>query len=145
MKKPSRLVAVAAFALLACAAARAQVSVDHPWVRTTVAQQTTTGAFMTITSVQGGKLVSASSPIAASVEVHEMKMDGDTMKMRPVDALPLPAGKPVELKAGAYHMMLMGLKKPVKFGDVVPIQLVVEDANGKRQTVDVKATAKLVM
>jgi len=132
-------------ATLVASAAHAQVTVDKPWVRTTVAQQTVTGAFMTITSAQGGKLVSASSPIAASVEVHEMKMVGDVMKMRPVDALPLPAGKPVELKAGTYHMMLMGLKAPVKFGDVVPITLVIEDAAGKRQTVDVKATAKLVL
>ena len=142
MNKSAVLLAAAVFA---SAAAHAQVTVADPWVRTTVAQQTTSAAYMTITSLQGGKLVDASSPVAASAEVHEMKMDGDTMKMRPVDALPLPAGKPVELKAGAYHMMLMGLKKPVKFGDVVPIQLVVEDANGKRQTVDVKATAKLVM
>ncbi len=132
-------------ATLVASVANAQVTVDKPWVRTTVAQQTVTGAFMTITSAQGGKLVSASSPIATSVEVHEMKMVGDVMKMRPVDALPLPAGKPVELKAGAYHMMLMGLKAPVKFGDVVPITLVIEDAAGKRQTVDVKATAKLVL
>ena len=137
--------AAAAATLFAATLAHAQVTVDKPWVRTTVAQQTTTGAFMTITSVQGGKLVSASSPIAASVEVHEMKMEGDVMKMRPVDALPLPAGKPVELKAGAYHMMLIGLKAPVKFGDVVPITLVVEDAKGKRQSVDVKATAKLIL
>lgn len=141
MKKSAFLLA----ATLLASAAHAQVTVDKPWVRTTVAQQTVTGAFMTITSAQGGKLVSASSPIAASVEVHEMKMVGDVMKMRPVDALPLPAGKPVELKAGAYHMMLMGLKAPVKFGDVVPITLVIEDAAGKRQTVDVKATAKLVL
>ncbi len=132
-------------ATLLASAAHAQVTVDKPWVRTTVAQQTVTGAFMTITSAQGGKLVSASSPVAASVEVHEMKMVGDVMKMRPVESLPLPAGKPVELKAGAYHMMLMGLKAPVKFGDVVPITLVIEDAAGKRQTVDVKATAKLVL
>lgn len=142
MNKPAFL---AAALVLAASAVHAQVTVDKPWVRTTVAQQTTTGAFMTITSVQGGKLVSASSPVAASVEVHEMKMDGNVMKMRPVDALPLPAGKPVELKAGAYHMMLLGLKAPVKFGDVVPITLVIEDAKGKRQTVDVKATAKLVL
>jgi copper(I)-binding protein len=141
----NKLAFLAAALALAASAAHAQVTVDKPWVRTTVAQQTTTGAFMTITSVQGGKLVSASSPVAASVEVHEMKMDGDVMKMRPVDALALPAGKPVELKAGAYHMMLMGLKKPVKFGDVVPITLVVEDAAGKRQTVEVKATAKLIL
>ncbi len=142
MKKSALLIAVT---LLASVAAHAQVTVDKPWVRTTVAQQTTTGAFMTITSAQGGKLVSATSPVAASVEVHEMKMDGNVMKMRPVEALPLPAGKPVELKAGAYHMMLMGLKAPVKSGDVVPIKLVVEDAKGKRQTVDVKATAKLAL
>lgn len=141
----NKLSFLAACTFLACAAAHAQVTVDKPWVRTTVPQQTTTGAFMTITSAQGGKLVGASSPIAASVEVHEMKMDGDTMKMRPVDALPLPAGKPVELKAGSYHMMLMGLKAPVKFGDVVPIQLVVEDAKGKRETVEVKAAAALVL
>jgi copper(I)-binding protein len=141
----SKLPLLAAALVLASAAARAQVTVDKPWVRTTVARQTTTGAFMTITSAKGGKLVAASSPVAASVEVHEMKMDGNLMKMRPVDALPLPAGKPVELKAGAYHMMLMGLKAPVKFGDVVPIQLVVEDAQGRRETVDVKATARLVL
>ena len=132
----------ATVAVLASAAAHAQVTVDKPWVRTTVAQQTTTGAFMTITSAQGGKLVSASSPIAASVEVHEMKMEGDVMKMRPVDALPLPAGKPVDLKSGSYHVMMMGLKAPVKAGDVVPIKLVVEDTKGKRETVDVKALAR---
>jgi copper(I)-binding protein len=138
-----RLLAVAALATLATAAAHAQVAADHPWVRTTVAQQTTTGAFMTLMSAKGGKLVGASSPIAAEVEVHEMKMEGDLMKMRHLDALPLPAGKPVELKPGAYHLMMTGLKAPVKAGDVVPISLVVVDASGKRQTVDVKATARL--
>ena len=136
-----QFLAFAAAALLA-AAAHAQVVVDKPWVRTTVAQQTTSGAFMTITSKQGGKLVSASSPIATSVEVHEMKMDGDVMKMRAVDTLALPAGQPVELKPNGLHIMLTGLKAPVKAGDVVPIKLVVEDAKGQRETVDVKATAR---
>ena len=136
-----KIAAFAAVALLA-ATAHAQVTVDKPWIRTTVAQQTTTGAFMTITSARGGKLVSASSPVAASVEVHEMKMEGDVMKMRPVEALALPAGKPVDLKSGSYHIMMMGLKAPVKAGDVVPIKLVVEDAKGKRETVDVQAAAR---
>jgi copper(I)-binding protein len=128
--------------VLASAAAHAQVTVADPWVRTTVAQQTTSAAYMTITSTQGGKLVEASSPLAASAEVHEMKMAGDMMKMRAVDTLPLPAGKPVEFKPNGFHMMLMGLKAPLKAGDVVPIKLVIEDAKGKRQTVDVKATAR---
>ena len=137
-----KIATFAAVALLATAAAQAQVTVDKPWVRTTVAQQTTTAAYLTITSAKGGKLVSASSPVAASVDVHEMKMDGDMMKMRAVDAVPLPAGQPVEFKPNGLHVMLTGLKAPLKAGDVVPIRLVVEDAKGKRETVDVKATAR---
>ena len=133
---------LAAALLLATAPAHAQVTVDKPWVRTTVAQQTTSAAYLTITSAQGGKLVAASSPLAASVGVHEMKMDGDMMKMRDVDALALPAGQPVAFKPNGYHLMLTGLKAQVKPGDVVPIKLVVEDAKGKRQVVDVKATAR---
>jgi copper(I)-binding protein len=139
MKKSALLIALT---LLASVAAHAQVTVDKPWVRTTVAQQTTTAAYLTITSARGGKLVSASSPVAAAVDVHEMKMEGDLMKMRMVDALPLPAGQPVEFKPNGYHLMVTGLKAPVKAGDVVPLKLVVEDAKGKRETVDVKATAR---
>jgi copper(I)-binding protein len=128
--------------LVAASAVHAQVVVDQPWVRTTVAQQSTSAAYMTITSARGGKLVAASSPLAGAVGVHEMKMDGDMMRMRDVATLPLPAGKPVELKAGGFHMMLTGLKAPLKAGDVVPIKLVVEDAKGRRETVDVKAVAR---
>lgn len=138
MNKTAYLLAAA----FAGTAAHAQVTIDKPWVRTTVAQQTTTAAYLTITSAQGGKLVSASSPAAAVVDVHEMKVVGDMMKMRAVDVLPLPAGKPVEFKPNGYHLMMTGLKAPVKAGDVVPITLVVEDAKGKRETVDVKATAR---
>jgi copper(I)-binding protein len=138
MNKSAFLIA----ASLLATAAHAQVTVDKPWVRTTVAQQTTSAGYLTITSVQGGKLVSASSPVAAAVDVHEMKMEGDLMKMRMVDALPLPAGQAVEFKPNGYHLMMTGLKAPLKAGDVVPIKLVVEDAKGQRQTVDVKATAR---
>ena len=137
-----KIATFAAVALLAANAAHAQVTVDKPWVRTTVAQQTTTAAYLTITSAKGGKLVAASSPAAAAVDVHEMKMEGALMKMRAVDAVPLPAGQPVEFKPNGLHVMLTGLKAPVKAGDVVPIELVVEDAKGKRETVDVKAVAR---
>ena len=133
---------ITVLAALLATAAHAQVTVDKPWVRATVAQQTTTAAYLSITSARDGRLVDASSPVATAVEVHEMKMDGDLMKMRSVAALPLPAGKAVEMKSGGYHMMLMGLKAPIRPGDVVPIKLVVEDAQGKRETVDVKATAR---
>lgn len=130
-------------ATLVTLGAEAQTAVNDAWVRGTVAQQKATGAFMRITSMQGGKLISASSPIAGTVEVHEMSMDGNVMKMRPLaDGLALPMGKAVELKPGGYHVMLMDLKRPLVAGDVVPIALVIQGGNGKRETVDVKAPVR---
>jgi periplasmic copper chaperone A len=134
-----------ASALLASFAAQAQspvVKVDDPWVRATVAPQKATGAFMQLTSVKAAKVVAASSPLAAMVEIHEMKMDGDNMKMRAVDALPLPAGQAVALKPGSYHVMLMGLKAPIKAGETVPLTLTVEGEDKQRTTIEVKAEAR---
>ena len=128
--------------LIVTLAASAQTTVKDPWVRSTVPQQMATGMFGQITSVKGGKLVSASSPVAGVVEVHEMAMDGNVMKMRAVPALDLPAGKAVELKPGGYHVMLMDLKRSLKAGDVVPVTLVVEGADKKRETLEVKAQVR---
>jgi copper(I)-binding protein len=127
---------------LATLAAHAQTTVKDPWVRGTVAGQKATGMFGQIVSVSGGKLVSASSPVAGVVEVHEMVMDGNVMKMRAVAGLELPAGKAVELKPGGYHVMLMDLKQELKVGDVVPLTLVVEGAGGRRDSVELKAPVK---
>ncbi len=131
-----------AAALLVSFAAQAQVKVADPWVRATVAPQKATGAFMQLTSEQAVKVVAASSPVAAVVEIHEMKMDDGVMKMRAVDALPLPAGQAVALKPGSYHVMLMGLKAPIKAGETVPLTLTVEGADGKRTAVEIKAEAR---
>jgi periplasmic copper chaperone A len=131
-----------ASALFVSLAAQAQVKVDDPWVRATVAPQKATGAFMQLTSPKPAKVVSASSPAAAMVEIHEMKMDDGVMKMRAVDALPLPAGQAVALKPGGYHVMLMGLKSPIKAGETVPLTLTVEGEDGKRTAVEVKAQAR---
>lgn len=122
-------------------AAQAQTTVKEPWARATVAQQKASGAFMQLQSAKGGKLLSASSPVAGIVEIHEMLMDGDVMKMRAVSSLNLPAGKAVELKPGGHHVMLIDLKKQLIAGDTVPIILVVESA-GQRETVEVKAVVR---
>ncbi len=89
-----------------------------------------------------GKLVSATSPVAGVVEIHEMVMDGNVMKMRAVTGLELPAGKAVELKPGGYHVMLMDLKQELKAGESVPLTLVIEGAGGKRETLEVKAPVR---
>jgi copper(I)-binding protein len=130
------------FLALAAFVASAQVTVSEPWVRATVPQQKATGAFMKLQSAQDAKLVSAKSTAAGIVEVHEMAMDGGVMKMRAVDGLALPMGKAVELKPGGYHVMLMDLKSQVKEGDAVPLTLIFETKDGKRQTLEVKAPAR---
>ena len=125
------------------APAIAQTTVKQPWVRGTVAQQKATGAFMQITSAAGARLVSVSTPAAAVVEIHEMKMDGSTMQMRALPAgLDLPAGKAVDLKPGGYHVMLMDLKAPLKAGDTVALTLVVEARDGQKETLHVTAPVK---
>ena len=123
--------------------AAAQTTVSDPWVRAVVAQQKVTGLFASITSTKGGMLVGASSPLAGMAEVHEMRMDGDVMKMRELGAgLALPAGKAVELKPGGFHIMLMDLKQPLKVGDIVPVTLVIEGADKQRENVEVKAVVR---
>jgi copper(I)-binding protein len=123
-------------------AAFAQVSVKDAWARATVPQQKVTGAFMQITSGKDMRLIEVRSPVAANVELHKMEMDGDVMKMRAVDELALPAGKMVELKPGSYHIMLMDLKAQVKEGDMLPVTLVVEGKDKKRENIEVQVLAK---
>ena len=120
----------------------AQVTVKDPWVRATVPAMKSTAAYMQITSAKDARLVEAKSPVAGVVEVHEMIMEKDVMKMRAVKGLDLPAGKTVELKPGGYHVMLMDLKGQVKDGDMVPLTLVVEGKDGKRQTLELKVPAR---
>lgn len=108
----------------------AAVKVEGAWARASVQGQKGTGAFMRLTAKDGARLVRAESPAAGVTEVHEMKMEGDVMKMRAVPALDLPAGKTVELKPGGYHVMLLDLKAPLAKDTSVPITLVFQDAKG---------------
>jgi copper(I)-binding protein len=139
MKK--RLIA-SLITLSASATAWAQattVQVEDAWVRGTVATQKATGAFMRLTPSANVRLVSISSPVAGVVEIHEMAMENDVMKMRQVPGLDLAAGRTTELKSGGFHVMLMDLKAPVKGGDVVPLTLVFEDTAKQRFAQEVNA------
>lgn len=115
----------ASLAMLASGAALAQVDVSNAWVRGTVPTQTASGAFMVLHAHENAKLVGVSSPVAAA-ELHEMKMEGNVMRMRQVQSLDLPKMQNVELKPGGYHVMLMDLKGQLKKGDTVPITLKIE-------------------
>ena len=118
--------------------APAVVKVEQAWVRPTVPGQQGTGGYMSLTAREGRQLVGASSPVAGVAEIHEMKMDGAVMTMRPAGAIELPAGKTVELKPGGLHLMLMDLKQPLVAGTSVPVTLVLKDARGVESRVETR-------
>jgi copper(I)-binding protein len=130
--KTIRLAGFAALLITASHWAAAQtVDVKDAWARATVQGQKATGAFMTLTAKEGTKLVAVQTPIAGIAEVHEMKMEGDVMKMRALaGGLDLPAGKPVALSPGGYHVMLMDLKVALQKDTTIPLTLVFKDAKG---------------
>jgi copper(I)-binding protein len=132
MKRTTKLILIGALAWAAAGSALAQVSVSSAWARSTVPGQGGTGAFMTLVSKDGGKLVGAASPVAGVVELHEMAMENNVMKMRAIPALDLPAGREVQLKPGGYHVMLLDLKRPLKVGEKLQIELRLEMRDGKR-------------
>lgn len=138
----NRLITTAALSLIASASAWAQVDVSQPWVRATVAPQKATGAFVQLKAKSDSRLIEVRSSVAGVAEIHEMKMEGSTMKMRAVDGLDLPAGQLVELKPGSFHIMLMDLKKPLAAGETVDLTLVFEGRDKKRIEQEIKAEAR---
>ncbi|AIR90718.1 copper chaperone PCu(A)C [Pseudomonas cremoricolorata] len=134
---------LAAVALLSCSiSAMADTTVSEPWVRASVPQQQATGAFMVLTAERDSALVSVASPVAKTVQIHQMTMNGDVMGMQQVKVLALPAGKPVTLDPNGYHVMLMGLKQQVKEGEHVPLTLTIKTAAGETQTLKVQAPVR---
>ena len=137
-------VAVAAVLLAWASAGQAQVQVKDAWARPAVQGQSATGAFMSLTSADGARLVGVSSSVAGVVEIHEMVMDGNVMKMRAVPGIDLPPGRSVELKPGGYHVMLMDLKRPLKLGERVLVELRLETRDKRllTQPVEVEVMAR---
>lgn len=133
---------MAALLALAAAGAQAQVTVKDAWVRATVPAAKSGGAYLQLQSAQDARLVGVRSSVAGVAELHEMAMDGQTMKMRAVTGgIDLPAGKPVALDGG-YHIMLMDLKRQLKEGETVPLTLLIEGKDKKQQAVEVQAQVK---
>jgi periplasmic copper chaperone A len=145
MNIPSR---TAMFALLAIilgiggshAQSSSTISVEKPFSRATPGGAKVGAGYMTITNkaTVADRLVSAASPAAGKVQIHEMSMDGGVMKMREVGGgLPIEPGKTVALAPGGNHLMLMDLKAPLKTGDKVPVTLTFEKAGKVEVILDV--------
>ena len=139
MNPISRTLSILLAVVLAAGAQAQTVEVKNAWVRATVQGQKATGAFMQITAPAASTLVSISTPVAAVAEVHEMKMDGDVMRMRPLTkGLELPAGTAVQLQPGGYHLMLMELKLPLQKDTTIPITLTLQNSKGVQSTQELR-------
>jgi copper(I)-binding protein len=110
-------------------------------VRTTVPGQNVAGAYMELHADADARLLRASSPRVPRVELHEMRMDGTVMRMRPITAVALKGGEKVDLKPGGLHLMLVGLAQPIREGEKIPLTLVVE-RGGQQENVSVTAVAR---
>jgi periplasmic copper chaperone A len=118
------------------------VRITNAWVRGTVFGQRGSGAYMNIQSDAPARILSAASPAADNVEIHNMKMENGIMRMSPVKSIALEAGKPLRFMPGSYHVMLMGLKDQLKKGDTVPITITLEYVDKKVRQVRVNAEVR---
>lgn len=116
------------------------VQVSGAWARATTSSARVGGVFLTLTATGAAdRVVSASSPVAEKVELHETIRDGNVMKMREVEALVVAPGTPAVLKPGAQHIMLIGLKRPLNRGESFPLTIAFANAPPVTTTVTVQA------
>ena len=135
-----KLLALAASLLIAgsAAAQTGQIEVKNAWARATPGIAENGAAYLTIVSPVADRLTGVSTPEAKKAELHNMTMEGGIMRMRPLSGVELPAGQPVTLKPGGTHIMLMGLKQPLKQGESFPLTLSFEKTGSKEVTVAVE-------
>jgi periplasmic copper chaperone A len=118
------------------------LEISDPWSRATPKGSSVAAGYMTIKNSGStpDRLLSGSSDVAPKFEVHEMKMEGGIAKMRPVKGgLEIKPGETVELKPGSFHLMFVGLKKPLSAGDQFKATLVFEKAGSVNVDYDVRA------
>ena len=107
------------------------IEIRQPWTRATPPTAESGGGFLVLTNTgtTPDRLIAVKSPAADKVEIHEMKMDGNVMRMRELEkGIEIPPGATVELKPGGFHIMFMGLKAPFAKDAKVPLTLVFEKA-----------------
>ncbi len=113
------------------AATIGDIEITGAFSRATLPNAPVAGGFLTLTNkgTSDDRLIAANSPIAGEMQLHEMTMEGDVMKMRELpDGIAIPAGQTVMLQPGGLHLMFMRLNEPLVEGGTVPVTLTFETA-----------------
>lgn len=120
-------------------APKGSIMVEQPWARASAGNAPNGAAFMTVMNhgAAADRLVGASSPASAKAELHNHIMDQGVMRMRQIEGIDLDPGAPVQMRPGGLHVMLIGLKAPLKAGTKLPLTLVFEKAGQVAIEVDV--------
>ncbi len=118
------------------------ILVEGAWSRATAPGQDVMSVDLSITSNQSAKLMGVLSDVCSRVELHHMFHENGMMKMREVESIELPAGESVDLRKNGYHLMLMGLKAPLKSGDKIPLTLTIKFADNRVKKVSAFAEVK---
>jgi len=152
MKKALRFLPLLLVLVLAACQGQAgtkigDIEIVSPWARAAASMAGMEGgggnggAFMLLknSGTTPDKLIRAASDVAETVEIHQTIMEGDVMRMSPVEFVEIPAGGEVELKPGSYHVMLIGLKQDLKAGETINITLTFENAGETTVKVEVRA------
>jgi copper(I)-binding protein len=135
--------AIGTFSAAAPGQSKGDLEIEKPWARATAPGAAVGGGYLVIRNkgASGDRLVGVSSPASARVEIHEMAMEKDVMRMREVKGVDVPAKTSVEFKPGGYHLMLVELKAPLRQGDKVPLTLRFEKAGEIKMELAVGAMA----
>ena len=138
----SLAITAAAMSARAHAFKAGDIDIGHPFARATLPGQPAAAVYLRLDNRgRADKLVKGSvgKDIADRVEIHLMQMDGDVMRMREIDTLDVPANKTTVLQPGGTHLMLVGLKAPLKEGARIPVTLRFEKAGEVQVTVSVES------
>ena len=128
--------------LLGVSAYAGDIQVEGAWTRATLPGQDMAMVYMSITSNQAATIVGVSANVSKTAEMHTMEHKGGMMKMYEVKSINLPANGRLDMNMHGYHLVLNGLKAPLKAGATIPLTLNIEMADKRSVKVDVQAEVR---
>jgi len=141
-KRIARFVVLLGAILLGINAYAGDIQIENAWVRASAPGQDSAMVDLAIVSSKDAVLTGVHSPVSTKASMHSMKHEDGMMKMRESKSIELPAGKRINLGENGYHLMLEGLKNPIRAGETVPLVLTITKPGGITEQVEILAEVR---